>query len=305
MLVAGVLTVVGLVHRVVAGRRAGRWRPAPRRTPRRRPAGSAPAAAPRRGSGAAAGRCARTVVVTGGAPAGRRGRPGASPGSRRPGAAPAADIGDGGTESGGGGVRPGCGGRRRRPRWAPGPDAPAPPRCANAAPRRGRAGPLGHRALHQRADRLREPGRQRRRGVVDVRHRLRDRRSPAERPAPGERLVRDDAERVHVAGRRGRASEGLLRRQVLRRCPSPARWRSSGPGRRRGAMPKSVIFTWPAGVTSRLPGLTSRCTTPAACAARRPSAAWPSRSIVRSGGSAPSRSSWSDSGSPATSSITR
>jgi hypothetical protein len=35
------------------------------------------------------------------------------------------------------------------------------------------------------------------------------------------------------------------------------------------AMPKSVIFTRPSGVMSRLPGLMSRCTRPAACAAWR------------------------------------
>ncbi|SKU64821.1 Uncharacterised protein [Mycobacteroides abscessus subsp. abscessus] len=32
------------------------------------------------------------------------------------------------------------------------------------------------------------------------------------------------------------------------------------------AMPKSVSFTWPVGVMRMLPGLTSRCTRPAACA---------------------------------------
>ena len=31
------------------------------------------------------------------------------------------------------------------------------------------------------------------------------------------------------------------------------------------AMPKSMTFTWPVGVTMTLPGLMSRCTTPARC----------------------------------------
>jgi hypothetical protein len=41
------------------------------------------------------------------------------------------------------------------------------------------------------------------------------------------------------------------------------------------AMPKSMTLTWPAGVTMTLPGLMSRCTTPARCeysrASRMPS----------------------------------
>ena len=32
------------------------------------------------------------------------------------------------------------------------------------------------------------------------------------------------------------------------------------------AMPKSVTFTWPSSVSSTLPGLMSRCTTPLRCA---------------------------------------
>ena len=44
------------------------------------------------------------------------------------------------------------------------------------------------------------------------------------------------------------------------------------------AMPKSVIFTSPSGVTRMLPGFTSRWTTPASCAACRPSAACPTMS---------------------------
>ena len=40
------------------------------------------------------------------------------------------------------------------------------------------------------------------------------------------------------------------------------------------AMPKSVILTRPSGSTSRLPGLMSRCTTPAACATPSASATW-------------------------------
>ncbi len=54
-------------------------------------------------------------------------------------------------------------------------------------------------------------------------------------------------------------------------------------------MPKSVIFTSPAGVTRMLPGFTSRWITPASCAACRPSAACPMMSRVRSGVRRPSR----------------
>ena len=49
-------------------------------------------------------------------------------------------------------------------------------------------------------------------------------------------------------------------------CPDPSTAR---------AMPKSVSFTVPSGVTRTLAGLTSRCTTPASCAAPSASAAWP------------------------------
>ena len=71
------------------------------------------------------------------------------------------------------------------------------------------------------------------------------------------------------------------------------------------AIPKSVIFTVPSGVTSRLAGFTSRCTMPSACAALIPSAAWASSSAAGSGGiGSPPRSS-ADSGSPRTSSMTR
>ena len=46
-------------------------------------------------------------------------------------------------------------------------------------------------------------------------------------------------------------------------CPVPV----SGTLEADQAMPKSVILTVPSGATSTLPGLTSRCTIPAACAA--------------------------------------
>ena len=71
------------------------------------------------------------------------------------------------------------------------------------------------------------------------------------------------------------------------------------------AIPKSVIFTTRSGVTSRLAGLTSRCTIPRAWAAARPSAACAARSAAVSGSiGSPPRSS-ADSGWPRTSSITR
>ena len=54
-----------------------------------------------------------------------------------------------------------------------------------------------------------------------------------------------------------------------RYCTVPMTWpvAVSGTWSVMRAMPKSVIFTRPSGVTSRLPGLMSRCTRPAACAA--------------------------------------
>ncbi|SLH74942.1 Uncharacterised protein [Mycobacteroides abscessus subsp. abscessus] len=71
------------------------------------------------------------------------------------------------------------------------------------------------------------------------------------------------------------------------------------------AMPKSVIFTCPVGVTRMLPGLTSRCTTPAACAtsSARPVCSSMSRPWLTE--SLPSLESTALSGSPCTSSITR
>ena len=46
-------------------------------------------------------------------------------------------------------------------------------------------------------------------------------------------------------------------------------------------MPKSVIFTTPAGLISRLAGLMSRWISPAWCAASRPAAAWARTLAVR------------------------
>ncbi len=56
------------------------------------------------------------------------------------------------------------------------------------------------------------------------------------------------------------------------------------------AMPKSVIFTTPPGASSRLPGLMSRCTSPARCAACRPDAVWAMMSRLRAGSSGPAAS---------------
>ncbi len=69
--------------------------------------------------------------------------------------------------------------------------------------------------------------------------------------------------------------------------------------------PKSVIFTLPVGVMRMLPGFTSRCTTPASCAACRARAVWARIGSSRRGGSTGSRSSRSLMGSPTTSSIAR
>ena len=70
-------------------------------------------------------------------------------------------------------------------------------------------------------------------------------------------------------------------------------------------MPKSVIFTRPERASRMLPGLTSRCTTPATCAACSARAVWARIGSRRRVGSTGSRSSRSDIGSPRTSSMTR
>ncbi len=70
------------------------------------------------------------------------------------------------------------------------------------------------------------------------------------------------------------------------------------------AMPKSVIFTLPDGVTMMLPGFTSRCTRPRSWAACNALPVCSSRSIVTSAVSRP-REMIVASGSPSTSSITR
>ncbi len=71
------------------------------------------------------------------------------------------------------------------------------------------------------------------------------------------------------------------------------------------AIPKSVIFTWPSGVISRFPGLMSRCTMPASCAAASAAAACATTSRVAPADILPTRASAADSGWPSTSSITR
>ena len=53
------------------------------------------------------------------------------------------------------------------------------------------------------------------------------------------------------------------------------------------AMPKSVILVVPSAVTSRLPGLMSRCTIPARCAASSARAAWATMSRATYGSSRP------------------
>ncbi len=70
------------------------------------------------------------------------------------------------------------------------------------------------------------------------------------------------------------------------------------------AMPKSVTFTWPSLATSRLPGLTSRCTKPAWCATCSAAATWATRSIVRLASSGPAAQTSASDG-PSTNSITR
>ena len=71
------------------------------------------------------------------------------------------------------------------------------------------------------------------------------------------------------------------------------------------AIPKSVTFTRPSRAMSRLPGLMSRCSTPAACAACSAAAAWAITSAVRPGSSGPDEASTAASEGPSTSSMTR
>ena len=84
----------------------------------------------------------------------------------------------------------------------------------------------------------------------------------------------------------------------------------STPGRVNGAepaacaMPKSVIFTYRPRLISMFPGLISRCTRPAACAACKALAACAIRLIVSAGATGPLSSSLASDG-PSTSSITR
>ena len=79
----------------------------------------------------------------------------------------------------------------------------------------------------------------------------------------------------------------------------------SGTWSARRAMPKSVTFTRPLGVIIRLPGLTSRCTRPWACAAESAAAVCRMMLSVRSVESVESFSRIADRGWPGTSSITR
>lgn len=71
------------------------------------------------------------------------------------------------------------------------------------------------------------------------------------------------------------------------------------------AIPKSVSFTWPVGVIRMLPGLTSRCTSPAVCATCRARPVCSSMSRACRSDSRPVRLMTEFSGSPLTSSITR
>ena len=68
-------------------------------------------------------------------------------------------------------------------------------------------------------------------------------------------------------------------------------------------MPKSTTFT-PVGVSMTLPGVTSRCTTPRACAAASAEATSAPMVIASRHGSCPSRPSRPLSGPPSTSSMT-
>ena len=71
------------------------------------------------------------------------------------------------------------------------------------------------------------------------------------------------------------------------------------------AIPKSVTFTLPCGVTIRLAGLTSRCTIPARWAAPSASPTWASRSRTAAGSRSRPPPIRFESGSPSTSSMTR
>ena len=201
-----------------------------------------PAGRGRRGSrGAACGgwsaRCwsARCCVPVAGGPARRQRRP--QRGRRH---------GGGRGRHGGQGLRPvaGSGRARRRRRvdrqggegLAVGVRGAQPRRRPGDVGRRGRpvGGVLGEQLLHERAHRARHVRGQRRRRRLQVTEDDRDRVVGLERPAPGQALVRHDAEGVEVAARAGRSATGLLGRQVQRRADQLAGAGEGGRAGRRG-----------------------------------------------------------------------
>ena len=159
--------------------------------------------------------------------------------------------------------------------------------------RRGEAvlGPLGQADGDRVLERLRDAGAQRleRSRVLanDRRQRL-GRRRAREGAAAREHLVGDQPEGELVRTKVHGPSGGLLRRHVAHGPEDragPGRVRSDSSSRSatrllgrvsavRRARPKSRILARPSAVTMTFSGLRSRCTTPLACAAARPSAIW-------------------------------
>ena len=105
------------------------------------------------------------------------------------------------------------------------------------------------------------------RRLADVLVGDRDRGVAAERRATGEQLVEHDAGRVQVGAGVDRSRPWPARARSTRRCRG-SRWSAAtvvDESDTARAMPKSMTFTWPVAVTMTLPGLMSRCTTPARC----------------------------------------
>ena len=131
------------------------------------------------------------------------------------------------------------------------------------------------RILLERAlDRRGEPQRARRaasravrRRLVDVLHRDGDEVLARERHLAGQQLVEHDAERVDVGRRRRSAcrSPARARGSCSSRAPCPVCVTPCSTSSER-AMPKSVTFASPSGVSSTFCGFTSRCTSPCSCA---------------------------------------
>jgi hypothetical protein len=140
---------------------------------------------------------------------------------------------------------------------------------------------FGHRLGHQRPHHPRNVLGQWGRLLQQMGQRDRDRMLTGKGATAGQTLIGHHPQGIQVAGRGRRLTAGLLGRQVARRATSTSRW-SPWPWPSARATPKSVTFTLPSGPTSRLGGLTSRCTSPTRWAAPTATAACPTISRLRS-----------------------